>query len=136
MAKIRIASKNFLCEKCNNLISKGERYFDWWNTNKDATYYHRRFHIGCMNNTTVSASTDSSNITSSKSTIFDRVQKLLDVEGCLIASNDGIKCYICGLHYDEEGNKSFLCETWEDRKPFYETADNMKKYIDCNGNYL
>lgn len=131
MAKIRIASKNFLCEKCNNLISKGEQYFDWWNVNKDSVYYHKRFHINCLNNIrTNPTQLKSSNFVTEikdKLNIFDRVQKLLNVEGCLIASNDGVKYYICGIHYDEKGNKSFLCETWEDRKPFYETADNLKK---------
>lgn len=140
MAKIRIASKNFLCEKCNKLISSGESYFDWWNTNKDGTYYHRRFHIGCINNTTVSTSTDFSNIKSNKLTIFEHVQNLLEKEnGCLLAVNypKNEKCYVCGIHYDEDGNKSFLCETWEDRKPYYVDLETFKKsYVDENGKYF
>lgn len=136
---IRTASKNFLCEKCNNVINKGEKYFDWWNINQNGVYYHRRFHQNCLNNKKVTDNLSQSKLTNNKSTIFDRIQKSIDDEGgCLIALNylNNEKCYICGIHYDEKGNKSFLCETWEDRKPFYESADNMKKYIDCYGNYL
>ena len=57
-------------------------------------------------------------------------------KGSLIIAKDGIKYYICGIVYNENNEKVFLCETWGDKKPFFETADNMKKYIDCNGNYF
>lgn len=134
--KLRIATKNFLCEKCNNLISKNEQYFDWWNTRLDGSYYHKRFHLTCMNKTpTVSKPTIT---TKSKPTIFDRILKLIEQEnGCLPASNNGIKCYICGIHYDEAGNKCFLCETWGDRKPYYESAEIVRtKYHDYKGDYF
>lgn len=138
MFKIRTASKNFLCEKCNTLIPNGTQYFDSWEYNiKSGTYWHRRFHNECVNNTKNVIKDNSVLLSKNNVTIFDRIQNKIEKEGgCLIASNDGIKCYICGIHYDEEGNKSFLCETWEERKPYYESAENLKKYIDCYGDYL
>lgn len=141
--KIRVASKNFICEKCNLMINKNEKYFDWWGTIKGDVdyYYHKRYHLGCINNEIVSNMNGSvnsnTNNVSNKPTIFDRVQKLLEQEnGCLIASNNGIKCYVCGIGYNQNDEKGFLCMSWEDKKQFFETADNMKKYIDCYGNYL
>lgn len=140
MFKIRTASKNFLCEKCNTLIPNGTEYFDSWDyNNKSGTYWHKRFHKECVCDTrTESTQLKSSNsITENKPNIFDRVQKLIEHEkGSLIIAKDGIKYYICGIVYNENNEKVFLCETWGDKKPFFETADNMKKYIDCNGNYF
>ena len=141
--KIRVASKNFICEKCNSIINKDEKYFDWWSVNKCGEYYHKRYHLNCIQNEITSSMNNNNtnviieNKINIKPTIFDRVQKLLDEEnGTLIVANDGIKCYICGIGYNENDEKGFLCMTWEDKKQFFETADNMKKYIDCNGNYL
>ena len=142
MFKIRTASKNFLCEKCNTLIPNGTEYFDSWEYNtKSSTYWHKRFHKECVCDTrTESTQVKSSNFVienKGKPNIFDRVQKLIEHEnGSLIIAKDGIKCYVNGIGYDDKDERVFLCETWEDKKPFFETADNMKKYIDCNGNYL
>lgn len=146
MFKIRTASKNFLCEKCNTLIPNGTEYFDSWEYNtKSGTYWHRRFHKECVcnnknvtNDDFVLSSVTRNNSTQLKANnIFDRVQKLIEHEnGSLIIAKDGIKYYICGIVYNENDEKVFLCKTWEDKKPFFETADNMKKYIDYNGNYL
>jgi len=139
MFKIRTASKNFLCEKCNTLINCGDEYFDTWDRTKDGDYYHKRFHTTCICNKK-NVTDDNfmlAKTTISKPTLFDRVQKLIEKEnGSLIASNDGIKCYICGIGYNQNDEKGFLCMTWEDKKPFFETADNMKKYIDCYGNHF
>ena len=142
MFKIRTASKNFLCEKCNRLIPNGTEYFDSWEYNtKSGTYWHKRFHKECVCNTrTESTQIKPSNSVienKGKPNIFDRVQKLIEREnGSLIIAKDGIKCYVNGVGYNDKDERVFLCETWEDKKPFFETADNMKKYIDCNGNYL
>lgn len=146
MFNIRTASKNFLCEKCNTLIPNGTEYFDSWEYNtKSGTYWHRRFHKECVCNNKNVTNDDSvlSSVTRNNSTqlkannIFDRVQKLIEREnGSLIIAKDGIKCYVNGVGYNDEDERVFLCETWEDKKPFFETADNMKKYIDYNGNYL
>ena len=132
MFKIRTASKNFLCEKCNALIPNGAEYFDSWEYNtKSGTYWHKRFHKECVCDTR----TESTQV--KPNNIFDRVQKLIEHEnGSLIIAKDGIKCYVNGVGYNDKDERVFLCETWEDKKPFFETADNMKKYIDCNGNYL
>lgn len=134
MEKIRTATKNFLCEKCNQLIKEGDRYYDWWNTISKDVYYHKRFHVDCV---TVKNPKITENIQSKKADIFKRLQIALDKEnGCLLAVYKGIKCYVCGIHYAEDGTKSILCESWGDKKPYYETVENFKKYIDCDGNYF
>ena len=136
MFKIRTASKNFLCEKCNTLIPNGPEYFDSWDYNNT---WHKRFHKECVCDTRTEPTQlkSSNSVTENKPNIFDRVQKLIEREkGSLIIAKDGIKYYICGIVYNENNEKVFLCETWGDKKPFFETADNMKKYIDCNGNYF
>ena len=134
--KIRTAKQNHLCTKCNEIISNGEKYYDWYNTNKEGTYYHRRFHIGCIEK----KESGSNNKSAIKPTIVERVQKLLDKNnGCIMAVDYGkhIKCYVCGIHYDEEGNKTILCETWGERKPYYEDVEYFRtNYVDVDGYYF
>ena len=132
MGKIRIATKNFLCEKCNQLIKSGESYYDWWNTTLDNYYYHRRFHINCLDNKEKII-----NKKPEKLTLLERLQKKLDEENsCLIMAHNGEKCYVCGIHYDEDGEKKILCETWCERTPYYETLENFKWYYDYKGDYI
>lgn len=125
MNKIRIASKNFICEKCNDMITKGSTYHDYWNVTNDNYYYHKRFHIECIN---------SNKIESKKSDIFERLLKALEKEnGCIMANNNGIKCYVCGIRYNENGVKDILCETWGDKIPYYESVEKFKTYVDWQG---
>lgn len=131
MEKIRVASKNHLCERCNNLISKGSRYYDYWNFTSDENYYHRRFHLGCVK------SRKNNSVEQVRPDILERLQKALEKEhGCIIANNNGIKCYVCGIHYHEDGTRDVLCETWGDRVPYYESVDRFKTYLDWNGRYF
>ena len=132
MGKIRIATKNFLCEKCNQLIKCGDRYADYWNVTLNNNYYHKRFHLECIK----CKQDNSENSNAKKNDIFERIQKKLnDENGSLLASNKGTKCYICGIKYDDDGNKLILCETWNERFPYYETAENFRKnYWDAYGN--
>ena len=135
--KKRIATKNFLCEKCNNLIKSGEEYWDWWTLRIDKSYFHKRFHLNCVEFDSKKSDEIIPKSESKKSDIFDRIQKLLNSDGKIIASNDGIKCYISGIHYEEDGSKSFLCEDWENQNPYYETAENVKEYYrDYMGNHF
>ena len=139
MSKLRIASKNFICEKCNQMINNGEEYFDWWNLSKDGFYYHKRFHKGCVD-TTKNIKNVTVKTTTSEISIFERVQKLIEKEnGCLIAVNypKNEKCYVCGIGYNHNDEKVFLCITWEDKKLYYENVEYFRKnYIDENGKYF
>lgn len=135
MGKIRIATKNFLCEKCNQLIKNGESYYDWWNTTSKDNYYHRRFHINCLDNKEkiIKNTTEKSK----KPNIIERLQKKLNEENhCLVMAHNGIKCYVCGIRYGEDGHKNILCETWNNKIPYYESIENFKEYHDCDGNYI
>ena len=133
MSKIRKATKNFLCEKCNNLIPINSTYFDWWNQDSSGKYYHRRFHTNCV----CDNNRKENKVNDVKSTIIERLQKLLNSEkNNLLACNKGVKCYVCGIRYSDDSSISILCESWNDRKPYYESVENFKKYTDYNGNYF
>lgn len=139
MGKIRIATKNFLCEKCNQLIKNGESYYDWWNTTSKDNYYHRRFHINCLDNKDkiIDKNKTVSEEKPKKPTLLERLQKRLDEEnGCLMMGYKDEKRYVCGIVYGEDGEKKILCETWCDHKPYYETLENFKDYHDWKGDYI
>ena len=124
----RIAEKPHLCECCHRPIDVGEKYADYYEYYKMQDYWqHYRFHLGC--------DVKSEKVKKDKKlSIEERLDKKLAKEGRFPVACDGIKYWLCGINYDERGNKFYIIKNWEDNIACSKKLDYiMKNFRDENG---
>lgn len=129
------ATKDYICEHCRKVIHSGEKYVDYtYSTKKgdgDISWHHYRYHCGCDN------SGNNKETVEDKRALYERIQSKLDKEGSfLMADKDGIKLWVCGIFYEEDGPKYVVCRDWCNKKAYFVSMKTAATFHDSDGNRI
>lgn len=120
--KVKRATKDYFCEKCHGIIPRGTDYVDC-SEKTDFGWKHNRYHKDC-------------DYVKQGGTVIDRIFNRLKCEGQFTAAHNGEKVIVQGVVFDHNNKAFIVCRTWEERNVYYETIENIKKYIDWKGDTL
>lgn len=121
--KLKRATKDYICEKCHNIIKAGTDYVDCA-TKTEIGWVHDRYHANCNSGALQGENT------------LDKVFTKLKTEGPFTMGNKGDKVIVQGIIFDHNNKPFIVCRTWEERTVYYETVENFKTYIDWRGDTL